>query len=58
MIGYAAQKGSTVYVYSQTGVYLWSKYGTLVGYTSNTVSIKQGSMTYIYGERGEIKFTR
>ena len=58
MIGYAEQKGSTVYVYSQTGVYLWSKYGTLIGYTSDTVSIKQGSMTYVYDERGVFKFAR
>lgn len=58
MIGYAEQKGGTVYVYSPSGGYIWHRVGTLVGYTSNTVTIKQGSTIYICGERGEIKHTR
>ena len=58
MIGYVEQKGSDVYVYSQNGGFLWNRTGTLVGYTSNTVTIKHGSTTYVCGERGEVKFTR
>lgn len=58
MIGHAEQKGSNVYVYNQNGGFLWNRIGTLVGYTSNTVTIKHGSTTYVCGERGEVKFTR
>ena len=58
MIGYAEQKGSNVYVYNTNGGFIWNRMGTLVGYTSTTVTIRHGSVTYILGERGEIKFTR
>ena len=58
MIGYAEQKGSNVYVYNTNGAFIWNRMGTLVGYTSTTVTIKHGSVTYVLGERGEIKFTR
>ena len=58
MIGYAEQNGSNVFVYNQNGGFLWNKTGTLISYTSTTVSIKHGGLTYICGERGEIKFTR
>lgn len=58
MIGYAEQVGATVYVRNANGGLMWMKAGTLMGYTSTTVAIKQGSVTYICGERGEIKFTR
>ncbi len=58
MIGYAEQKGDNVYVYNIKGGFMWNRYGTLVSYTGNTVTIKQGSTTYICGERGEIKATR
>lgn len=58
MIGYAEQKGSNVYVYNQNGGFLWNRTGTLVGYTSNTVTIKYGSTTYVCGEHGELKFNR
>lgn len=58
MIGYAEQKGNTVYVYNTNGAYIWHRVGTLQAYTSSTVTIVHGSVTYICGERGEIKFTR
>lgn len=58
MISHAEQKGSNVYVYNQNGGFLWNRTGTLVGYTSNTVTIRHGSTTYVCGERGEVKFTR
>ena len=58
MIGYAEQKGSNVYVYNTNGGFMWNRVGTLSSYTSTTAVIKQGSTTYVWGERGEIKFTR
>lgn len=59
MIGFVEQKDLTVYVYSLDGDYLWSKVGTLLGYTSSIVIIKHGSITYTYicGDRGEIIHT-
>jgi hypothetical protein len=58
MIGYAEQKGFTVYVYGPNGGYIWHRVGTLLGYTINTVTIKHGSTTYICGEHGKVKATR
>lgn len=46
------------HVYSETGGFMFNKTGNLVGYTSNTVTVKQGGTTYVYGEHGEIKFTK
>ena len=48
MIVYAEQKGSTVYVYGPNGGYIWHRVGTLLGYTSNTVTIKHGSTTQFH----------
>lgn len=58
MIGYAEQKGSNVFVYNTNGGFLWNRTGNLMGYTSSTVTIKQGSTIMVCGERGEIKSTR
>jgi len=33
----AKQQGTNVYVYSETGGFMFNKTGNLVGYTSNTV---------------------
>ena len=54
----AKQQGTNVCVYSETGGFMFNKTGNLVGYTSNTVTVKQGGTTYVYGEHGEIKFTK
>ena len=54
----AKQQGTNVYVYSETGSFMFNKTGNLIGYTSNTVTVKQGGSTYVYGEHGEIKFTK
>lgn len=51
MIGYAEQKGSNVFVYNTNGGFLWNRTGTLMGYTSSTVTIKQGSTIMVCGER-------
>lgn len=58
MIGFAEQRGNIVYVYGVNGNLLWTNNGTLISYTSTTVIIKRGSISFIYGERGELKFTR
>lgn len=58
MIGYAEQRGSTVYVYNSNGGIIWTNTGELQGYTASTVAIRRGGTTFVYGERGEIKFTR
>lgn len=58
MIEFAEQKGTNVYVYSANGGFLWNRFGSLISYTTTTVVIKHGSVTYICGERGEIKFMR
>ena len=58
MIGMAKQQGSNVMVYNESGGFMFNKTGNLVGYTSNTVTAKQGGTTYVYGERGEIKSTK
>ena len=44
-----------VYVYSETGSFMFTKTGTLVGYTSNTVTVQQGGTTYVYGEQGAVR---
>lgn len=51
---------STVYVYNDKGSVIFTKGGTLVGFTSNTVSIKvtNGTTVYVYNERGSVLFVR
>ena len=52
------QQGTNVMVNSETGSFMFNKTSNLIGYTSNTVTVKQGATTYVYGEHGEIKFTK
>lgn len=52
MISVAVQKGSFVYVYDEKNHQLFSKSGTLVGYTGSSVSVKSGSFVYTYDDRG------
>ena len=58
MIGSAKQQGTNVMVYNESGGFMFNKTGNLVGYTSNTVTVKRGGTIYVYGEHGEIKSTR
>ena len=44
--------------YTANKVLLFTKIGTLVGYTSATVSVKRGMRTYVYDARGSLKFSR
>ena len=52
MIGSCVQKGYYVYVYDEKGYSLFSKYGTLVGYTGNTVSVKNNNYVETFDEKG------
>lgn len=54
MISLALQKGSSVVVYNEKNNTIFSRTGTLVGYTSNTVSIRTGTSNSIttYDEKG------
>ncbi|MDE6786941.1 MAG: hypothetical protein K2J46_07885 [Muribaculaceae bacterium] len=54
MLSFVLQKGSGVYAYNSNGGVLWSKTGTLLGYTSDTVTMQIGNTTYVFGERGQI----
>lgn len=58
MIGYAEQRGPSVYVYNSNGCLMWTAIGDLQSYTSSAVVIRKGATTFVYGERGELKFTR
>lgn len=58
MIGFAEQKGPTVYVYNSNGGYMWHRDGILLSYTSTQVVIKRYSSIYVCGEHGEVKLTR
>ena len=55
MISVAIQKGNTVYVYNEKNQIILMKSGTLVGYTSTTVSVKlgNGNTIYTYSESGQ-----
>ncbi len=55
-IGSAVQYGSSVKVYDETGSYLFSLQGELVGFTSTTVSIKKGNYVKVYDETGRYRF--
>lgn len=52
MIVTAVQRGGTVCVYGEGKRLLFAKSGQLQGYTSNSVSIKQGNVLCVYNERG------
>lgn len=54
----AKQNGSSVYVYDDKGSVMFIRTGTLMGFTSSTVSIQNGSSLYVYDEHGSVKFIR
>ena len=47
MIASAIQRGSSVYVYDERGKNLYTRSGTLIGFTSTTVTIKRGNTNYV-----------
>ena len=52
MISVAVQKGNTVYVYGELNQVLFTKSGTLHGYTGGSVSVLNGNTIYTYNEKG------
>ena len=58
MIANAVQRGSSVYLYDETGqdlpVSIFTRGGRLVGFTASTVSIQNGTLIYTYDDRGNI----
>lgn len=52
MISYVKQEGNTIYVFNENNTNIMIKNGELVGYTSETISIKQGNTTYVFDEKG------
>lgn len=59
MIGYAKQKGNSVWLYDETGKPLFNKCGELIGYTSATVSIKSNTGTvWTYNHEGRCLYGR
>ncbi len=57
-IGSATQQGSSVSVWSETGRLLFGRAGTLVGFTSGTVTVRVGSYNITYDDRGTAKYQR
>jgi len=58
LIATAKQESSQVKVYDEKGNFLFSRSGELVGYTSTTVTIKDGSQNKTYDNKGNFKFSR
>ncbi len=52
MIVVAIEKGDGVYVYGERNQLLFCQMGELVGFTSNSVSIKRGSLIHTYDAHG------
>lgn len=52
MIGTAVQRGTTVFVYNEKNQQIFTKTGTLHGFTGSSVSIKTGSTIFVYNEKG------
>ena len=52
MISLAIEKGSFIYVYDERNRQVCTLSGTLVGYTSTTVSVKRGGFIYTYDQNG------
>lgn len=52
MIEVAIQRGPAVYIYGGGNRLLFTKNGTLAGYTSSTVTVKQGCTLFTYNDKG------
>lgn len=57
-IGCAKQSGSSVNVYDINGSFLFSKSGTLMGFTCDTVAIQSGSSISVYDANGSFKYSK
>lgn len=57
-IGSAIERSGTISVYDERGVLLFSRSGSLMGYTPSSLTIRQGAETKTYDARGVLKFSR
>lgn len=58
MIASAAQRGFTVYVYDENGETLFTKFGELVDFSSESVLIRIGLTLSAFDDRGNAKFIK
>ena len=58
MISFAKQDGDIVAVFDERGQQVFWKVGELLGYTANTVTIKDGSYIHVYNEQGREQFSK
>ena len=58
MFATAKQESSQINVYDEKGNFMFSRSGELVGYTSTTVTIKEGPQNKTYDSKGNFKFSR
>lgn len=56
MIAAVKQSGNNVWAYNEKGFVLFNKCGLLVGYTSETVSVKLNSIVWTYDSSGRCLF--
>lgn len=52
MIAFALEKMGKVYVYSNKNVVMFTRPGTLIGYTNTTVTLKHEGATLTYNDKG------
>ena len=57
MISVAVQKGNLVYVYDERNSQIAAKTGILVGFTSNTYSIRVNNIVYTYDSNNRLLST-
>ncbi len=59
MIGFAIQKGSSIYVYDERGDQKCGQSGdALLGFTGSSVAIRKGSFAHTYNERGRQQYCK
>ena len=56
----AEQRGNVVFVYGERGKVLYTRPGTLLGYTGSSVTIANstGNYSQTYNEKGSVMYTR
>ena len=56
----AEQRGNVVFVYGERGKVLYTRPGTLLGYTGSSVTIANSTGVYAqtYNEKGSVMYTR
>lgn len=54
------QSGNIIYVYNSLGHILFTKQGTCIGYTADTISVYplNSNHTYVYNNKGQLMYTR